>query len=298
MSEQGVPGWASFYSPERFTLFGERVEAALQQLNKPFVLDAYEGSVRVIEPDGSKVYGLVNLAQICNQVPLDDWDAVILDFLSNLTRVHLIDDIPTDINVARPLLRIRLFPVENTNRSEMVTWPVAAEFLTCLAVDLPEKVVTVTQTIARSYGVSKQDLFEIAMRNVVEMTGAERQSIPVSDGAEIVSFSGPSFFVASLSLALDYLLGPPPEYGRLLAIPNRHNVMTTAIDSPQALDTLGLLVQAARGMFVEGPGSISPYVYWVRNGGWYPLEVEITEAGIGVSGPDSFVENVLVPLIG
>lgn len=252
----------------------------------------------MIEPDGTKVYGLVNLAQICNQVPLEDWDAVILDFLSNLTRVHLIDDIPTDMDVARPLLRIRLFAAENINRSEMVTWPVADEFLTCLAVDLPDKVVTVTQTIARSYGVSKQDLFEIAMRNVVETAGAERQIIPVSDGADIVSFSGASFFTASLCLALDYLLGPPPEYGRLVAIPNRHNVMTAAIDSPQALDTLGLLVQAARGMFVEGPGSISPYVYWVRKGGWYPLEVEITEEGLGVSGPDSFVEAVLVPLLG
>jgi len=298
MSEQAVPEWASFFTPDRFALFSERLEKALEQLNKPFLLNLNDGSLRIVSAEEGNVYGLVNLAQICNQAALDDWDLVMIEFLTSLTKVHLEDDIPRDIETARPLLRIRMFVAEGLDRTQIVKWPIADEFVTCLTIDLPEKVVTVTQSIARSYGLSKQDLYEVALRNVVEHTEAERQDIPVSEGADVVSLSGSSFFVASLSLALDEMVGPPPPLGRLVAIPNRHNVMTTAIENAHSLDTLGLLVQAARGMFVEGPGSISPYVYWVRNGAWRKLEVEITEEGLGVSGPDLFLEEVLLPLLG
>jgi len=298
MSDSSVPQWAAFFNQERFDQFGEILAKALEEFNKPFVLNLTEGSLRVIGAEQGSVYGIVNLAQICKQVPIQDWPAVMSDFLGNLTKVHLQEDIPHDIETARPQLRIRMFVVENLDRSQMVTWPLTEDFVTCLTVDLPDKVLTVTQSIARTYGLSKDELYDVAMRNVVTATEFERHDIPVSDEAKVISFSGSSFFVASLSLALDHLLGPAPELGRLVAVPNRHNVMCAEIENAHSLDALGLLVQAARGMFVEGPGSISPYVYWVNRGGWHRLEVEITDEGLGVSGPDSFVERVLIPLLG
>ena len=87
------------------------------------------------------------------------------------------------------------------------------------------------------------------------------------------------------------------ELGRLVAVPNRHQALCAPIDNGDSLAALGLLVHAARGMFRDGPGSISPYAYWVRAGHWERLDVDLTEQGVGVEGPEVFIETVLRRLL-
>jgi hypothetical protein len=297
MSQPPVPEWASFFTPERFAIFVERLELALEKAGIPYELDLEEGSWKALDEQGGKVYGIVNLAQICNQMPMDDWDAEIGPFLERIRNLHSEDEVPSDLETVKPMLRVRLFASESVDASMLVTRPVALGFVTCLAVDLPDKILTVSPERAAGYGVPIDMLFEIGLQNVIEKSAAEVKSFPVGDGAEILSLSGNDFFVASLALALNRILGDEPPYGRLVAVPGRHQALAASLVDASSLGALGPLVHAARGMFRDGPGSISPYVYWVQDDQWERLDIDLTERGGGVEGPDTFVEQVLRPLL-
>lgn len=298
MPEQPKPEWAAFFSESQFEYFLERLEAALGRLNKAFVLNVQEGSCRLVDPQHGNLYGIINLAQVVNQSPMDDWDSVIDSFLAQMTRPVAMDELPTSFDEAAPLLRIRMFVTEGIDPAILVKLPLTDDFATSLVLDLPDKVLTVTHERAEGYGVPLEELFDLAKRNVVQNTTAQKEVVPVGEGSEVISYGGPDFFVSSLSLSLDELIGDAPPLGRLVAVPNRHHTLALNITDGKSLAGMGLMVHAARGMFRDGPGSISPYVYWVRNGTWRRLSADITEQGLGVEGPEIFVDEVLRPLLG
>lgn len=298
MNEGSVPEWASFFTSERFEIFIERVRKALGESVGEFGLNSEAGYWSEGDEANGLIYGLVNLAQICNQLPMDDWDVQIADFIRGVRKASGGgDDAPRDFESVRPMLKVRLFATDAFDPKLILRQEVSEGFMVGLVIDLPDKVMSVAPDVARTYGMSSFDLFELGMRNVVEGTTAERMTHELSEGAVLNIFTGDDFFVASLALALDTLAGAGPDLGRLVIVPNRHQTVWVDLESAKALDALGSLVFMARGMFTEGPGSISPYVYWVRNGRWQRLEIELTDEGIGVQGPDSFVDDVLRPLL-
>lgn len=298
MSASPVPEWAAFFSPERFDIYFERVEKWLDGLGRPYMISREDGSYRLYEGTSARVYGLVNLAQVCNQTPLDDWDSVIASFLGQLANQNEAEELPKDFEEVRPILRVRMFANESLEPGALVKLPVADEFMTCLAVDLPDKVVTVNRDQAVIYRLGSEELFRIALENVRTKVEFEREEIPATDLASITVFQGNDYFVASLALVLDEIEGPAPELGRFVAVPNRHVAMTAPIVDAASMAVLGLMVHAARGMFRDGPGSITPYVFWVHGGRWTRLDIELSEEGVGVQGPESFIETVLDPLLG
>ncbi|AIE83834.1 hypothetical protein [Fimbriimonas ginsengisoli] len=297
MSDSPVPEWASFFSPERFAIFVERLERALKNASVRYELDLETGSWKELGDTSGKVYGIVNLAQICNQMPMDDWDSEIEPFLDRIRGAHSEAEVPASFEEVRPILRVRLFAAESVDPSMLVTKQVAPGFITCLAVDLPDKILTVSPERAAGYGVPLEELFDIGFTNVMLTSGVERREFQVSDEAEIVSLSSDDYFVASIALVLTKFLGIEPPYGRLVAVPARHQSLSVSLTKASALGALGPLIHATRGMFRDGPGSISPYVYWVLGDRWERLEVEIGEEGVGVEGPNVFIEEVLRPLL-
>jgi len=50
------------------------------------------------------------------------------------------------------------------------------------------------------------------------------------------------------------------------------------------------MLQIARGMFVEGPGSITDQLYWYNRGEWTHIPSEVKDDSMSVSPPDNFVE--------
>ncbi|WP_354637361.1 hypothetical protein [Kitasatospora camelliae] len=57
-----------------------------------------------------------------------------------------------------------------------------------------------------------------------------------------------------------------PDEGVLLVVPNRHNLVFYPLADPHVVEAVNALAQFGQGAYEDGPGSISPRVFWWRNG--------------------------------
>ena len=71
-----------------------------------------------------------------------------------------------------------------------------------------------------------------------------------------------------------------PENGTPVAVPNRHTVLAHPIRDMSFVGVLGHMLDLARRMEQEGPGSISPHLYWLRDGRLEHLDARIDDAGV------------------
>jgi|GEM_PF-5695902 len=300
MSEQSapVPEWASFFTSERLTHFVERLEVRLATRGIRHTINVEDGYWSPTQGEiAGRRFGMVNLAQLCNQIPLDDWDREIDSFIERLMNEPENGEVPVAYDDARPMLRVRLFGEAYVEGASLVSRKYAPGFVACLAVDLPDRVVTVRPDSVAAWGRLEDDLFQVGLDNVAATSGAQVEEIETGRG-KITVVQSADYFVTSLGLRPAHILGDEPAYGYLVALPNRHHALLSRVDDASSLDALPVMVNAARGMFRDGPGSVTPYVYWVRFGFWSRLEADLTDEGLGVEGPDEFIQKVLRPLLG
>lgn len=283
-----IPEWANFLSPERYARFIEAVQA------ENALVDAEVGTWKTSENGTS--HSLIPLAQIGNATDESEWPEAIRHFIAAAER-HAADGIPTDLETLRPLLKVRLYSPELLGNAPTVKVPLAAGLVICVAVDLPESVQTLPRDLARTLGLSSEELFNLGLANVQATVQAERTDRELKNGGRIVSLAGDDFFTTSLALALDEYAAPEPVHGYLVAVPNRHEIIAVPLESGRSLGVLPALVSLSRDMFQRGPGSLSPYVYWVRRRRWAEVQIEESEKGIGIAGPEPFVEEVVKPLL-
>ena len=90
----------------------------------------------------------------------------------------------------------------------------------------------------------------------------------------------------------DYIESPTP-YGAVVAVPHRHVVVFHAIRNLGVVKAISAMLPVAFGMYQEGPGSISPNLYWYRDGKFTLLPSKVTAKEITFLPPDTFVTEVL-----
>jgi hypothetical protein len=293
MMPNDVPEWASFFTPERYALFIDRAGAVLRERGVPYELQPDRG--RWVEGEPAREFGLVDLAQVANQAAAEEWDELIRHYVAGLTQGAA--PVPEDLPTLRPLLKVRLYAPETIANVPTVKIPLADGLVIVLAVDRPESTHPLDSAHARRLGIASEELFDIGMANVRAEVQAERSDREFRNGGRIVSLASDDFFTTSLALALDEYAGPEPEQGFLVAVPNRHEILAVPLESGRSLGVLPALVSVARDLFRQGPGSLSPFVYWVRRRRWARLEIEDSDRGVGVAGPEGFVEEVLKPFL-
>lgn len=296
MTSPSEPGWATFFSPEAYATFVEKLRKVLDEQGFPYTLDMDNGVWR--REDVNSSFGLVNMAQVCNQAPESEWETHMRTYVVATQRPN--DDTgPRDFAVAQPMLRVRFFPTEGLDPKILVLKDVSSQFFTCLALDLPDRVMSVKPELVEEWGKTVEELFEIGMANIFATVKPQRRDFPSPDGsATAILLSGDDFYVATLALELDRILGAPKgPYGRLVAVPNRHVALVSEIETAGSLAALSFIVPNARQMFHQGPGSITPYSFWIDpSGNWTTLDIDLTPRGVAVRGPDEFTEGVMRPL--
>jgi hypothetical protein len=172
-----------------------------------------------------------------------------------------------------------------------------------LVYDLPDSVAMVHKDSFTSWGLTKEAVFRLAMENVHREEGIDQQELPAEAGCKLSALMGDSFFTASHALFLEeYLPQPLPALGALVAVPHRHLVIYHPIQDNSALSALQVMLPMAIGIFQEGPGSVSPSVYWWREAAWWHdgqftrIPAEFEGKKLQVYPPNEFVEKVLKPL--
>ncbi len=286
----GAPAWAPFFSAGQFAIFSTLIESELRGLAIHFSVE--DAVVAVGEGDDARRYGLLELARACARLPPERWvDLVRIHFDRVFAADHesrALGERIGELDAVRSLLRVRLFPPDVAG-DERITWPVADGLVAALVFDLPSAIRTVSPAEADRWGVPLEELRAAALGNLALERAPEREPFD-ADGVTLHAIHGESFFTATHALVLpaanDAVLHP---HGALVTAPTRHGVIWHAIHDLAVVRALHALARIGDGMFHEGPGGISPHVYWARGGRWMRSPVELDEGRVSVTPPEPFV---------
>jgi len=252
--------------------------------------------------DDDEALSLLNLAQLCHAAGADHFRRVIANHFDALVAGRRdrarADELGADLDQARPHLKLRLYPRETfrDQPDQFVVREVADDLCAVLCFDLPSNVVTVNAESLARWGCTADEVWYQALANLRRTERAPFEDVDVG-GAVLKAMTGDSFFVASNLLLLDDVLGDEAtRWGALAAVPNRHTLVWHPIADLTALRAIDAMVVMASRMCAEGPGSISPYLFWWREGVLRTLPTRETADHYEFVPPDEFVTEVLEQL--
>lgn len=274
-------------------LGGEELDAFLRDLRAD--LDARGWSYELapdalhVEAPQQRVFGLHNLAQTYHLARAAERREAVRVHFDNLLSADA-EEVPDDFEAVRPLLRVRLVAAEYVARalSPPLARVLAEDLVAVLAVDTPSAVHMPGREQVARWGCEEGELWNAALLGVRREQGLTTRVHEV-DGTRITALTGDSFYTATWALWAGELDPPAGEHGTLVAVPHRHSVLAHALRDITALRALKHLPVMAAGLYREGPGSISPSVYWLRGTDFERLATVVTDTQVTVVPSDELV---------
>ncbi|MDZ4818192.1 MAG: hypothetical protein SGJ20_04380 [Planctomycetota bacterium] len=291
--ERGGPSWAPFFTDQQWDQFIFEVKVYFANRSLPIEIEQGVVKVRTAEREVHQL-GLSNLAQMCHAAERGEWSAIVSRHFEMLERsqeeVKAAEEDIFDFGLTRDKLHVRISDEDSIPEDLVVHRQDLPGTLSYLVLDLPSSVLNVKPIDAEMWGRSVDELFETAINNVQTNCKPQISEQVLQGGVKITALLGDSFFVASLALRLEKYSRCVGTYGSLVAIPHRHCLLAYRIESLEVVSVVSTLGIIARGMCEEGPGSISPRLYWYRDGQFMDLPYEIEDDSFMFRPPEAFVE--------
>jgi hypothetical protein len=165
---------------------------------------------------------------------------------------------------AAPRLRIRL-TADASQPGWAVSRPVCPGLDQMLMLRNEVGCETVNDEQLASWGQPADQVWADARLHTIWDEPRERR-ILARDRTRIV-WVGQSFFASSLLLGLDHLLAPTTRFGALAMVPCRDALLYVEMAGVEVVEEAAAMMEIGSQWFVDGPGSISPDLFWYRPGG-------------------------------
>ncbi|MFB7413962.1 immunity 49 family protein [Streptomyces sp. NPDC056121] len=234
---------------------------------------ARHGTQMTVTGDAVRLEGrlspLSNLAQRCRQSAEDDWPRIVEQHFVALENSSQGGESATEL-LERTCWR--LLPDDafegDTADGFRYARPVAEGLLAALALDAPTSVrILDDRDVAR---VGAEQLWAAGRANLIREP-VEHSEFRGPQGALMHSVYGDSFFVSSKALVLPDLVRELtgrelPEAGALVVMPTRHLLAFHPIVDGSVVDAVNDLGSYAIGAYEDGPGALSPRLYWWHQG--------------------------------
>jgi hypothetical protein len=251
--------------------------------------------VRVTRGGESSEYGLSNLAQLCHAVGRKGWQEAIANHFENLfvaaDAEAELAEIARDFEGIRSMLKVRIYAgasLGGMDAGEPVSWELASGLTAAFVYDLPTTVRTASADHIESWGKSREELLSVAIENV-RADAVETQ--PMGDGASApIACFADHFFAASHAFLLGERVPRDANGSAVFAVPHRHTLVYAPLVDLGVIESINRIIVTAGSMFQQGPGSISPGVYWWRNGSATLLPSEFDGREVHFAPPDEFVQ--------
>ncbi|MEU8487480.1 immunity 49 family protein [Streptomyces sp. NPDC048641] len=224
---------------------------------------------------------LSNLAQRCRRSAEEDWPGIVEQHFAGLENASQGGESCTEL-LERTCWR--LLPDDafagDTADGFRYARPVAEGLLAALALDAPTSVrILDDQDVAR---VGPERLWAAGRTNLLRRP-VEHDEFRGPQGALMHSVYGDSFFVSSKVLVLPELVREStgrelPDAGALVVLPTRHLLAFHPIVDGSVVDAVNDLGAYAIGAYEDGPGALSPRLYWWHQGRLVSLTVFDHEA--------------------
>lgn len=240
-------------------------------------------------------HGLVNIAQQCRQAAPKEWKTLITRHFKTLDEIDQFNEVfnkrAHDFRYTQKYLGVRLYGSDyltHIGEDIILTRPVMEGIIAMLVFDFPHSVVNVKPEQSILWSKSEDELFEIGLAN---MRANYRYNLShESLGEAAIWFAtADHFFTPNIIFDLQHDPKLQGLHGSLVGIPHRHAVLIYPINSVETIRMITQLLPVINGMHREGPGSISPQLYWYTNNNFHPLPYRIDEKTIQFTPPENFI---------
>jgi hypothetical protein len=302
-ADAAVPDWAGYMSGQEYAEFRRLTHGWLRANNLGF--REVPGGIDIdLGTDAPCQVGLVNLAQVCHAIPQEAWPKEIESFFATLVQAMTSEQDPT-LDEARSMVKVRIYPDDYASGNadmerQHIGRDLAPGMMAVLVLDYPDRIASLRSDLAESWGLSVDELFALGLANVrnQDRPGVQREEL--GNGGKISIVMGDSFFSATWVLMMDQFLAPQPRHGAVVAVPNRHVILFQPITDLSVIEGTQAIGRLAAELYREGPGSISPSMYWLRGGGFTILPTRAEGTRAYFEPPAEFVDvlNQLPPAPG
>jgi hypothetical protein len=291
----GVPAWADFFSAEEYQAFDKAVSQYFKSLGKPFKVD--EGIVRTAWMSGDSEMqnlGLMNVAQMCKQAKVADYDGVIRNHFDVMRKSKdfisgFFENI-NDFEFVKPFIGTRLYHkdhIKSIGAEGVIAKSITEEIIAMLVFDMPQAISSIKPEQAKVWGKSTEELLELGLNNIRE--SYDFTATDLDANVKLKAVIQNHFFGSNIILDLERVAGLVGTHGSLVAVPHRHSTLIFPIEDSSVLKAINMLIPMAYGMHHEGPGSITSQLYWYRQGKFMNLPYTIANNAINFQPPSDFV---------
>jgi len=238
----------------------------------------------VVRLRSGRSLALLQLAQHCHARPRDEWSQLITDHLRRMT-AHL-DQIAEPYSMFD--LRIRLVPdtpADAGTLRQLGGRPFVDGVVQVLAVDVDDAVrcVPTSEVAANGWDIDEAWASARLQTELLERPD-EIHAIDIG-GTDLVHVFGERPFTAGTVgviadvIADDAHIG---DFGAIVSMPLCHSVLVHPIDDASVRFGIAGMIPITRQLFKQGPGSVSPHLYWWRDGSleWIPTFFDGTISGV------------------
>jgi hypothetical protein len=226
--------------------------------------------VVAVEDDGWTVhdqtvgaaFGLVNLAQHLDGIDEELWPGPVRDWVQRLLRIRPAET--SDYHQAAPRLRVRL-AADASHPGWAVHRRVCDGLDEMLMLRNDVGCETVNEDQLAAWGQPAEQVWNEAREHTI--WDETRQRRILARGKSRVVWVRDSFFASSLLLNLDHLISRSNSHGALAMAPCRDALLYVEMKTAEVVHQAAAMMEIGSQWYVDGPGSISPDLFWYRRGG-------------------------------
>lgn len=240
-----------------------------------------------VRDSAGRQFGLWNVAAACHndERGRSAWPTVVREHVhrvvASLDRPSPFDELMPDEAAGRTYARL----YDTAGMPDLATFPhreFAPGLVEMLALDLPDTVAVYPQEAVQRLG-GWESLRGHGLNNLRLERVDELEKIETRGKGAFQLLMGESVYTASRALLMPGLASEltgeePTDYGWLLSVPNRHQLIWHLIRDIAVVPTVEGMAHFACLGYGDAPGALSPHVYW-WDGAQYHQLTRIDEAG-------------------
>jgi hypothetical protein len=265
--QSSKPRYPNLLEPEKAnTAFFQLIEEAFHRQNLAFTIDVETAS---IECDG-KIFGLVNLAQICAQHAPLDWPTKIEEHFRVMQQAFQMANDGSNELIAWDDVKDRLglilyeqksLPPEVANN--LSAWIDLPGVVSVLVRDESESTRTIPKRDSDQWDVPNDQIKQRAVENSNTLASCAVETIPIGGDTTLYSVVSDEPYAATSIYWLDEVPNLVGPYGTFVGIPTRFQLLAIPIDKNiSALVHVPVMASLVEQSFTEGPRSVSPFIFY------------------------------------